>query len=432
MSVASSGRILISFPAPYSLDSLRATHGKGPIGKKLNQMQPKSVFKESDRDVQGDLPTFLRSRARRWGVFVGFWTMLGVFSGLSLLVSQSVMGAPVPLLLAFRRGLEHWYPWGLLAVGVFWMARRFPFEPGRWVRWGFIHLGAAIVAAVVYVAAYGALLHGQTSVMDGTVFTFSYVFKKVILHYLLFNIVIYWMILTVQHSWRYYQQYQERERQASALATELVRARLEMLRMQLNPHFLFNTLNAISALIHEQPEAADRMVVRLSELLRRTLELPDSEELSLEQELKLLESYLEIERIRFADRLTVEIKVESGLERALVPALILQPIVENAIRHGIEPREEMGVVRICARLNGGRMELSVSDNGLGMPEGGEGIEREGIGLSNTRSRLAHLYGSEHELELCPAAGGGLNVRLVIPLREAVERGRRQPSERKGS
>lgn len=393
-------------------------------------MQQKTV-KESDRDVQSDLPTFMRSRARRWGVFVGFWTILGVFSGLSLLVSQSVMGAPVPLWLALRRGLEHWYPWGMLAVGVFWMAKRFPFEPGRWVRWGLIHLAAAIVAAVVYVAAYGALLHGQTSVMDGTVFTFQYVFKKVILHYLLFNIMIYWMILTVQHSWRYYQQYQERERQASALATELVRARLEMLRMQLNPHFLFNTLNAISALIHEQPEAADRMVVRLSELLRRTLELPDSEELPLEQELKFLESYLDIERIRFADRLTVEIEVERGLERALVPALILQPIVENAIRHGIEAREEMGVVRICARSDGGRLDLSVSDTGPGIPESGLGMEREGIGLSNTRSRLAHLYGSEHELELCPGAAGGLKVRLVIPLREADETGKRRPAEQRG-
>jgi len=186
--------------------------------------------------------------------------------------------------------------------------------------------------------------------------------------------------------------------------------------MQLNPHFLFNTLHTISALIHENPEDADRIVARLSELLRVSLEQSDTQEVPLRQELSFLERYLQIEQTRFQDRLAVEMEVEPGLDHVLVPSLILQPLVENAIRHGIEPREDTGRVKIAARRLDGMLELKVSDNGPGLSESEIAPNREGVGLSNTRSRLSHLYGANHRFDLTPASGGGLEARLLIPCR----------------
>jgi sensor histidine kinase YesM len=184
--------------------------------------------------------------------------------------------------------------------------------------------------------------------------------------------------------------------------------------MQLNPHFLFNTLHTISALIHTDPGAADRMVAKLSELLRHVLDKTGAQEVPLRQELALVEKYVEIEKTRFQDRLRVDFDIETGVQDALVPCLVLQPLVENAIRHGAEQREDAGSVSIQARQNNGMLELSVSDNGPGLPEREVTPRREGIGLSNTRSRLSHLYGSNCRVDMENAPEGGLRVRLAIP------------------
>src|SRR2546423_12618031 len=166
--------------------------------------------------------------------------------------------------------------------------------------------------------------------------------------------------------WLYYRRYRERELHTAELQRELVEARLEALRMQLNPHFLFNTLHAVSALIHENPEGADRVVARLSELLRLSLDQSKPQEVPLHEEMAFLDRYLEIEQTRFADRLKVERQVPPDVERALVPYLILQPLVENAIRHGIEPREDRGNIIIAARRSDGMLQLRITDNGAGL------------------------------------------------------------------
>ncbi|MCZ7641204.1 MAG: histidine kinase [Verrucomicrobia bacterium] len=172
--------------------------------------------------------------------------------------------------------------------------------------------------------------------------------------------------------------------------------------------------------MHEQPEAADRVVIRLSELLRASLERPDTHEIPLGQELGFLHRYLEIEQARFGERLSVEFHVPVELEDVLVPALLLQPIVENAIRHGIEEREEAGCIQVAAARVEGCLELQVVDNGPGLPPGRTGFVREGIGLSNTRSRLRHLYGDCQSLDLSAAPGGGLCVRIRLPCRTAQD------------
>jgi two-component sensor histidine kinase len=367
--------------------------------------------------VSLDLQTLTKTRTRRWALGFGFWTCMALLYAMQLYTGHEAGAArPVEFTMALRRGCEEWYVWGLISIGILWLAGKVRIEPGRGWRWLLIHMLGAMAAEVAFVTLHAALLHGQTSILDSTVFTFGMVFQKEI-HYWLFGMIIYWVILLAHQGWHFYQRFREGEQQAAALATELVEARLEMLRMQLNPHFLFNTLHTISSLIHEHPHDADRMVARVSELLRVTLDQTETQEVPLRQELAFLESYLDIERIRFQDRLSVEKQIEPGVESLLVPSLVLQPLVENAIRHGIEPREDMGRIEITARRVDGMLELKVTDNGPGLHENETAPLKEGIGLSNTRSRLSHLYGvGQHRIKLTRVPGGGLQVRLLIPCR----------------
>jgi LytS/YehU family sensor histidine kinase len=182
--------------------------------------------------------------------------------------------------------------------------------------------------------------------------------------------------------------------------------------MQLNPHFLFNTLHAISALMRKDMEAAERMIAQLSELLRYALESTDAQVVPLEQELAFLRRYLEIEQTRFGSRLEVRFDIGPSSLPAELPNLILQPLVENAIRHGIEACAKPGVIELAAWKENDRLMVTVSDNGKGLPANGE--RREGVGLSNTRSRLQQLYGANHRFELTPSPGGGVKVTLSLP------------------
>jgi hypothetical protein len=305
--------------------------------------------------------------------------------------------------------------YAICTLGILWLCGRVRHESGRRARWFISHMLGALVFSVAHVAFVSWLEAGEHSVQTGEVLTFNYLFGKLLVSYTLSNIFKYWIIVLGYLGWHYYKAYRERERQASTLATELVQARLQALRMQINPHFLFNTLNTISALIHENPNAADRMLVRLSELLRRTLDRGDVQEVPLREELDFLRSYLEIEQMRFPDRLTVSFDIEERTQHWLVPHLILQPLVENALRHGILPREEAGRVEISARLvDGAHLELRVRDNGNGLRAASGSAEREGIGLQNVRSRLAQLYGDAQEFEIGNASTGGVEARIRLP------------------
>ncbi len=190
--------------------------------------------------------------------------------------------------------------------------------------------------------------------------------------------------------------------------------------MQLHPHFLFNTLHSISALVHKDPECADRMIARLGDFLRLTLENSGAQEVSLQKELEFLRCYLEIERVRFQDRLTTHMEIDSRALDTPVPNLILQPIVENALRHGIAPRSTPGRIEISAKRKNGSLRIEVQDNGPGISAISKpnGRLREGLGLANTRARLRQLYGAEHSFELSDAPGGGLLVALEIPTARA--------------
>ncbi|MEJ7813502.1 MAG: histidine kinase, partial [Gemmatimonadaceae bacterium] len=221
----------------------------------------------------------------------------------------------------------------------------------------------------------------------------------------------------------YYRESWSREQ----LEVRLARAQLESLKLQLHPHFLFNTLNTITALITADPNAAERMVTGLSELLRLTLRNAGEQEVPLAHELELLEHYVDIQQIRFQDRLTVSFAVDPEARRALVPNFILQPLVENAIRHGIAPRATAGRVDITARSHSGVLQLEVTDDGVGLRvDGRTGDGRRarggGIGLANTQARLQHLYGVEHQFQARAGASGGFAVRIDIPIRYPANEG----------
>jgi two-component sensor histidine kinase len=230
-----------------------------------------------------------------------------------------------------------------------------------------------------------------------------------------FSAAVYVLIACVAHAMGYYRRAQERESQALALTDGLNRAKLDALRLQLQPHFLFNTLNAISALVHRNPAAADELITDLSELLRLSLKSADHE-VPLSRELELLECYLAIEQTRLGDRLRIVRDFDAGAASALVPTLILQPLAENAIRHGIEPRREPGTLTISVRRVGLRLRLVVADDGMGLKGPGASSARHGIGLANAEQRLRVLHGENAQLELTTPKDGGVRVEIWLPIR----------------
>jgi two-component system LytT family sensor kinase len=362
----------------------------------------------------------LSSSKRVLLLLLSLFALCSVLAGLSVLQGYTCnlgMDHAPDLGSMIHQELKGWYALGLVSLGVIWFCDRNRLMPNQTGKWLLAHVLAALFFSGIYAVLDSWLVAGEKSVMHpGEILTFSYLMNKYWLHYVVVYFLIYWVVLLGHFSWHYYQQNRMREVQTAQLQRELVEARLEALRMQLNPHFLFNTLHAISALIQDNPAGADRVVARLSELLRLSLDQTKPQEVPLSEEMAFLDSYLEIEQTRFAERLEIEREIAPETRQALVPYLILQPLVENAIHHGIEPREELGRVRISSRRSNDCLELRVRDNGDGLDSQGNGAPREGIGLSNTRARLKHLYGADCSLELASASGGGLEALVRIPFR----------------
>lgn len=241
-------------------------------------------------------------------------------------------------------------------------------------------------------------------------------------YYFHLGLTIYWTTLVVAHASHYYRGLREGETKAAQLATQLAQAQLQALKMQIHPHFLFNTLNSIAALLHKDVEAADRMIARLGDFLRLTLNRSDAQTIDFGQELEFLKCYLDIEHTRFQDRLIVEMEVETEALNIMVPNLILQPLVENAIRHGIARQTISGRLTIRAFKKKDRLIMQVADNGPGLKTNGHplGTSSGGIGLSNTRARLEQFYGDDYGFEIANSAGRGVTVTLEIPAFEALK------------
>ncbi len=352
-----------------------------------------------------------RSLLRLAGL-AAFWTLVGLAFASQFYLSSTLLGRSVTWGQAISYSLGDWYVWAALSVPVIWLARRFPPEGAKPWRTATIHFVAALVCSLVYVLLRAGVGLVHSLIIDEPV-TFAEVFRPLLVRTFPFNLLIYGVIITISHALDYYRKYHERTVHALELEKHLTEARLQSLLRQLKPHFLFNTLNGIASLMHSDVNAADKMLVRLSELLRLTMHHRGQPLTSLREEIAFIEKYFDIERIRFRDRLTTEILVAPDLLDVPVPSLIIQPLVENAIRHGTEPHARPGRIVVEVRREPGGVLLLVRDNGRGLPEGG--FTREGIGLANTRERLQQLYGDRHRFELRNATEGGLEVRITIPV-----------------
>jgi len=355
------------------------------------------------------------SRRAPWlAVYFGVWAAIaGMYA--VILGIHSLGEGPGAVFETLSYTATSWSVRALVLLPGVWLARRFSFTGGGWLRALLVHLPASVVLGTT-----------KSAVHTWLAATFDYLKDTTFTGYLVgdlpFNILSYFGVVGAVHGVEYYLRYREREAEAarlelhaSRLQAELARAQLDALKMQLQPHFLFNTLHSISALIHEDPEAADLMVSRLSDFLRLVLENAGAQEVPLRQELLFLERYMEIQQTRFQHRLRWEARIDAETLDGRVPNLVLQPLVENAIRHGIEPRSAGGAVEVRASRRGDVLEMEVRDDGPGLASGSAG---RGVGLANTRARLDRLYGESHSFRVENHPAGGVSVRLSLPFRTA--------------
>jgi signal transduction histidine kinase len=303
------------------------------------------------------------------------------------------------------QGVE-WLFLGALLPITYYLARRFPLDRTQWRRTLAVHFAGALGLCLGW-ASLGVLLGNLLGRYPAGYYA-SWLLTSVP-----WSVFMYFTVLGCVYAFTYFAEAREREAQASRLAAQLAEARLGALRMQLHPHFLFNSLNALTVLVRDRnTAAASRMLELLSDVLRKVLRTEQPHEVPLDEELRFLEDYLAIEQVRFSDRLRVQWSVEDRARRALVPGFILQPLVENAIRHGVAKRADAGLIEIGARIVDDRLELSVRDDGVGM----SALQSEGVGLSNTRERLRTMYGERASMTFRTPDGGGMEVVLSIPLR----------------
>ena len=315
------------------------------------------------------------------------WTLLAALFAFQLRVDAMYAGRDIGFGQALILSLAGWYGWALLSPAVVWIARRV-----RRVAW---HVPIALVLVFVKIAVTTDILRRAGFAPRNA---FSIANAPV-------NLLTYAAIVAATHWIDTYR----RERKAGAL---LAQARLDLLTSQLQPHFLFNALHSIAELMHHDVDAADRALMRVSELLRATLDAGGRQEIRLAEEIALAERYLEIEQIRLGDRLAARVEVEPRALDALVPLFVLQPLVENAVRHGVAPRTSGGQVLLHARTENDELRIDVEDDGPGFAD----AAAERVGLTNTRARLAHLYGAAQRLEIGRSAAGGAAVRVVLPFR----------------
>jgi signal transduction histidine kinase len=349
-------------------------------------------------------------------------TVLGFFSTLqayrlTTLNLRTPMDIEVGKLLILN--LIYWYVPAALSTVIFRLGHWFRLDGPRVVQALVVHALAAMSYSVVHCACMIGtrfLLWDYAGKAPAVGWT-SFVQRQYLLN-LDYTLMTYTTVLALSYALHYSRESQARALKEAQLETRLVEARLRTLEAELQPHFLFNTLHAISSLVHTNPDGADRMISRLSDLLRLTFDRSGAPRISLQEELEFLQKYLEIEQTRFHDRLSVRFDIDPDTLDAEVPRLILQPLVENAIKHGVSPKPGAGLVQISTRRQGDDLWVEVSDNGVGLSAGARQQLRSGVGLSNTRDRLECLYGDAHHIEFSDDTRG-LAVRLQFPFHPAA-------------
>jgi len=352
---------------------------------------------------------------RVWAIGFVLWTVLAFLGAAGTHVYNVSIGGPETWaqLLAWYMTIS--VVWSLLTPPVYALSRRFIFERSNWKMVLPLHIVASIVVTCIGASIIVWMEPYVTWTPEAHVPFFPHMLSRAFM-----DLQRYWYILLITQAIDYYGKYRERELQSSQLEAQLAHAQLEVLKIQLEPHFLFNTLNSIAALARNDGPAAENMTLQLADLLRFSLDAMGVHEVPLSRELTILQKYIDIQQTRFQDRLQVDMDIAGNTLSALVPNMILQPLVENAIRHGIGPRRAPGQIRVSTRQVFDELWMEISDNGMGLTRFGGMVPSEGVGLRNTRARLQQLYNHDHRLTLEDAPGGGCVVKIHIPFRTYSE------------
>ena len=354
----------------------------------------------------------MKNRWAHWIAAILLWSTLAVLFALPGLSSSNWSRI---LLVSFAQ----WWSWGLVAPLIVWTDARLPFKENQLRSRALAHLLASIPLTVLYlyvVIAVGVLLELEKPS------ALLHPLPRLNTFGLLWCWLVYWVIFGAIQTFRYYEHYRASELRLERMERNFSQARLNALRMQLDPHFLFNALNTVSSQVERNPRLARTMIEHLGDLLRLSLDARDRQEIPLAEELAFLEHYVAIQKIRFADNLRIEIQVAADVKYALVPCLILQPLVENAIRHGTSRRAAGGTVTVIAQHRPDQLQIRVADDGVGLPDGWTLETSSGMGLSVTRERILSLYpDAKSSFTVRPRSGGGTEVEISLPLRFAEER-----------
>jgi two-component system LytT family sensor kinase len=374
---------------------------------------------DQDGLEDGDALGLVRRWIRGWP-FLVLWSLAALVSTNQVyFLWQQKEGPPLSYWRAFVWQGVPWAFWLLATPALVWLGRRFPLERRIWPKHAAIHLVANVGLASAHLA-FAAVMGRVAGQMYYHTAPLHELVRMMLAKNVHLEVLVYWGVTALVHASEYHRRYREREIVAAQLETKLAQAELAALKMQLHPHFLFNTLHAIAVLVRKQDTKTSlRMLTGLSGLLRLALDQAGRQIVPLRQELDFLDRYLEIEKTRFQDRLTVRKDIAPEVLDAAIPNFILQPIVENAIRHGIAPRASAGRVEIRARRQGDALVVEVRDDGRGLRPGDGARQPRGMGLRNVRARLEQLYAGEQRLSVEPHPEGGVLVTIALPLRLAV-------------
>src|SRR5215213_249376 len=358
---------------------------------------------------------------KKWLAIVLVWAILGVIYAGPVYLEVRLEQHGHTAWRIFTWGTLTWLAWAPLTPVIVWLARRYSLVGETWKRNLIVHLPAFLLMFATHSAAATAvtLTMKPFDNMGSSPMTFWPRFLSRMQGSFGSDLLVYGAVIGVFYAIDYYRKYREREFVTTRLEAQLSQAQLDALRMQLHPHFLFNTLNSIVGLVRDNKNsAAVSMLIGLSDLLRHALEHSAQHEVELREELNFIKLYLKIQEMRFSDRLQIEFDIDPATTKALVPNLILQPLTENALRHGIGRSADSGLVGISSAVTNGHLRLTVYDNGAGLPDDWQMKGSTGIGLANTAARLQQLYDDNHQFDIRNRDGGGVEVVILMPMRTA--------------
>lgn len=362
------------------------------------------------------------SRWMKWAAIVAVWAVLGVIYAGPIYLETHLEKMGHSPWRVFSWGILIWLAWAPLTPAMVWLARRYSLIGGAWKTSLLIHLPAFLLISIIHsaVATLITLSIRPFDDMGSSPEVFWPRFLSRVQGSFGSDLLVYGGVIGICYALDYYHKYREREFLATRLEAQLAQAQLDTLRMQLHPHFLFNTLNSIVGLVRDNKNhAAVSMLVGLSDLLRHTLEHSTRHEVELREELNFIKLYLSLQEMRFSDRLQIELNIDPATTKAMVPNLILQPLTENALRHGIGRSADSGMVGISSALEDGHLRLTVYDNGAGLPDNWHLNGSAGIGLANTAARLQQLYNDNYQFDIRNRDGAGVEVVIVIPFRNSL-------------